>query len=326
MAKFIPRLLTFLLLAKLTVQQKLEPIVCDCGFTDENNNYWSNVWHSDFTTYQESIHLDSNYVVSTFTIPAKRENTLDRVFSKDNADILNGHLRLAVTNDNGDVKCGSISTSSESFLYGSFRANMKITAVPGTVSAFYLYKNDTSEIDMETLSVIQDPWQVYLSVKPQIYNANGSAAYETLRRYSESMNPTDDFHEYRFDWFPSAINYYLDGQLVETITTNVPSAPGRVSFNHWTDGNINYSKGPPTESAFLEISNVTVFYNSSSESSMGCSKMSAGCNVSDIVQRRILPATSLNSNYTSLYTSSSSKLQATTVSIAACILILILVQ
>lgn len=223
MAKFIPRLLTFLLLSKLTIQQKLEPITCDCGFTDENNNYWSNVWHSDFSSYQDSIHVDSNFVISTFTIPAKHENTLDRVFSKDNADILDGRLRLAVSNDNGDIKCGSISTSryglqtfvlalqamfsfiligilthhsisnapnSEEFLYGSFRANMKITAVPGTVSAFYLYKNDTSEIDMESLSAIHDPWQVYLSVKPQIYNANGSAAYETLRRYTESMNPT----------------------------------------------------------------------------------------------------------------------------------------
>jgi hypothetical protein len=111
MAKFISRLLTFLLLAKLTVQQKLEPIVCDCGFTDENNNYWSNVWHSDFSTYQDSIQVDNNYVISTFTIPAKRENALNRVFSKDNAEILDGRLRLAVTNDNGDIKCGSISTS-----------------------------------------------------------------------------------------------------------------------------------------------------------------------------------------------------------------------
>lgn len=111
MAKFIPRLLTFLLLAKLTIQQKLEPITCDCGFTDENNNYWSNVWHSDFSTYQDSIHVDSNFVISTYTIPAKHENTLSRVFSKDNADILDGRLRLAVSNDNGNIKCGSISTS-----------------------------------------------------------------------------------------------------------------------------------------------------------------------------------------------------------------------
>lgn len=111
MTKFIPRLLTFLLLAKLTIQQKLEPITCDCGFTDENNNYWSNVWHSDFSSYQDSIEIDSNYVISTYTIPSKHANTLDRVFSKSNADILDGRLRLAVSNDNGNIKCGSISTS-----------------------------------------------------------------------------------------------------------------------------------------------------------------------------------------------------------------------
>ncbi|KAH8555900.1 concanavalin A-like lectin/glucanase domain-containing protein [Umbelopsis sp. PMI_123] len=280
MAKFISRLLTLSLLAKLTLQQKLEPIVCDCGFTDENNNNWSNVWHADFSTYKDSIHVDNNYRVSSYTIPAKHVNTYDRVFSQGNTDILDGNLQLSVTNNNGDIKCGSISTSREDFLYGSFRANMKITSVPGTVAAFYLYKNDTSEIDMETLSAVHDPWKVYVSVKPQIYNSDGSAAYETLRRHVESISPTNEFHEYRFDWFPGVVNYYMDGALIETITTNVPSSPGRIVFNHWTDGNINYSQGPPEESATLEIANVTMFFNSSHGTQLSCRKMTAGCNVS----------------------------------------------
>jgi hypothetical protein len=79
----------------------------------------------------------------------------------------------------------------DDFLYGSFRAYIKTTTVPGTVAAFYLYKNDTSEIDMEALSYIQDPWKVYLSVKPQLYNSDGSASNLTLDRHVQSINPTN---------------------------------------------------------------------------------------------------------------------------------------
>jgi hypothetical protein len=67
---------------------------------------------------------------------------------------------------------------------------MKTSDIAGTVAAFYLYKNDTSEIDMEALSYKQNPWQMYLSVKPQIYNPDGSASNLTLLHYIESINPT----------------------------------------------------------------------------------------------------------------------------------------
>jgi hypothetical protein len=43
---------------------------------------------------------------------------------------------------------------------------------------------------MEALSYKQNPWQMYLSVKPQIYNPDGSASNLTLLRYIESINPT----------------------------------------------------------------------------------------------------------------------------------------
>lgn len=78
----------------------------------------------------------------------------------------------------------------DDFLYGSYRAYIKTSDIAGTVAAFYLYKNDTNEIDMEALSYKQNPWQTYLSVKPQIYNPDGSASNLTLLRYIESINPT----------------------------------------------------------------------------------------------------------------------------------------
>lgn len=54
-----------------------------------------------------------------------------------------------------------------------------------------MYKDDENEIDMETLSYLKNPAKVYVSVKPQIYNADGSASDETLRRQEVSFQPSE---------------------------------------------------------------------------------------------------------------------------------------
>jgi beta-glucanase (GH16 family) len=76
------------------------------------------------------------------------------------------------------------------FLYGTYRARIKVSDHPGTVAAFYFYHNDTSEIDMETLSRFTDPYQTYFAVKPQIYNEDGSASNLTNEKHSLLFNPT----------------------------------------------------------------------------------------------------------------------------------------
>lgn len=111
MSNFMTRLLSLLLLAKITVQQQMQPTICDCGFTDDSNNNWAGVWHADFSKYKENIDIDKNYDISTFTVSAKHANTFDRVYSKENVVIHDDALQISVTVDNGDTRCGAISTS-----------------------------------------------------------------------------------------------------------------------------------------------------------------------------------------------------------------------
>ncbi|KAG2171782.1 hypothetical protein INT43_008162, partial [Umbelopsis isabellina] len=280
MSKLVTSCLTLLFLVGLTQQQKLDPLVCDCGFTDESNMAWTDVWHADFSKYPVDIGLDNNYAIHSYTTPAKHENTIDRVYGRDNAAINNGVLELTVRNNNGVITNGALSTSRSDFLYGSFRANIQTTDVDGTVAAFYMYKDDENEIDMETLSYLKNPAKVYVSVKPQIYNADGSASEETLRRQEVSFQPSDGFHEYRFDWFPGKVEYFIDGQSIGVITTNVPQQPGKIIFNHWTDGNAHYGQGPPDRDAVLKVANLTVFFNTTSGAVPACSQMAASCSVS----------------------------------------------
>jgi hypothetical protein len=41
------------------------------------------------------------------------------------------------------------------------------------------------------------------------------------------------FHDYRTDWTPSSVKYYIDGALVRTETTVVPDDPMRAHMNFW---------------------------------------------------------------------------------------------
>src|SRR5437879_9166144 len=46
-------------------------------------------------------------------------------------------------------------------------------------------------------------------------------------------SPHAGFHYYKFVWAPGRIDYYIDGALVSTHTSDVPSAPAYIMINHW---------------------------------------------------------------------------------------------
>lgn len=59
-------------------------------------------------------------------------------------------------------------------------------------------------------------------------------------------------------------------------------------FNHWSDGNPNFSMGPPNETAKMEIMNITAFFNHSQVDSANgfntmvpasCQKTQKACSV-----------------------------------------------
>lgn len=75
-------------------------------------------------------------------------------------------------------------------MYGTYRARMKTSNVPGTVAAFFFYRNDTSEIDIESLSRFHDPYKTYFAIQPQIYD-KGAASPLTNEKHDLQFNPTE---------------------------------------------------------------------------------------------------------------------------------------
>ncbi|SAM00839.1 hypothetical protein [Absidia glauca] len=301
------KLISTLLIGTVTLaplvntQLSSSPVTCDCGFRDENSNIWSNVWYSNYQQANDGHEgsmksdptraTDKNYMVMDYSVQ-RPGSDYKRIFSKNNVNMTPQSAQLIVrSNDAGEMTSASFGTQRNDFLYGTFRSTIKMPSAPGTVAAFYHYYNDTSEIDMETLGRYTDPRLTYFAIQPQIRNEDGSASNLTHVKYPLEYDPTTDFHEYRFDWSPGSVGFYLDGQLASTIDTNIPSSPGRIMLNHWTDGNPNFSGvAPSDQDVVMEIANLTFFFNSTKDTSgPPCQVNQNPCDVQDITSGKLLP-------------------------------------
>lgn len=77
------------------------------------------------------------------------------------------------------------------------------------------------------------------------------------------FSPADDFHEYRFDWSPDAVQFYADGVLLKTMNKSIPDSPGHITLSHWSNGDPRWSGGPPDEDAVITISYFKAYFNTS---------------------------------------------------------------
>ncbi len=78
------------------------------------------------------------------------------------------------------------------------------------------------------------------------------------------FDPTAAFHEYRIDYLPGRVVFFADGAvLAEMGGAAVPSSPGHLILQHWSNGNKYWSGGPPAEDAELTVRYVKAYFNSS---------------------------------------------------------------
>ena len=47
------------------------------------------------------------------------------------------------------------------------------------------------------------------------------------------FDPTEDFHEYRFDLTPDAAHFYADGMRLQTFREGLPTDPMKLLINAW---------------------------------------------------------------------------------------------
>lgn len=141
-----------------------------------------------------------------------------------NVDVSAGNLRLklpARTTNGGEILSNSL------YGYGSYTARMKLPNAPSSITGFFLYEppDYASEIDIEIYNDSSRRMALYSTY------ADGSQTHtETL---ALPFDPTDGFHEYRFDHAPGSVKFYADGVLMKEWNDGLPQSSMRIYANAW---------------------------------------------------------------------------------------------
>ena len=184
-------------------------------------------------------------VEAAFTL-SSWSNT-NRSHSPANVTVKDGVLQLKLSaSPPGTLPvCAEIASRRSDFTYGTYRASIKMSSVPGAVVGWFTYLGrPLNEIDVEFLT--RDPRLAHFT----LHHIQTGVDHG---RKEVAFDPSAAFHEYRFDWHPDRVEYYIDGEPAAALTKQVPDMPSRLMLNHWS-GNIPTFGGPaPTEDAVMQV-------------------------------------------------------------------------
>ncbi|KAI5243314.1 concanavalin A-like lectin/glucanase [Aureobasidium subglaciale] len=221
----------------------------------------------DFTTMDT---LPDDLVASTYEVGSGPYAPYAHIFNPSNIVLTRGQpMQMIVpggqTADPLDT-C-QVVTRYNDVLYASVRTIAQASPVNGTVHGFFMYMNDTQETDVEIRT--GDPGHVHFT-NQQTHPGNGETTYAV----PAPGTLTTEFHEYRYDWLTTGTYFYIDGELVMSITRNVPSEAGWLMWNSWSNG-YAWTYGPPLQDSILQIRSVEAFFNRTSVGASSCEANSA---------------------------------------------------
>ena len=175
-----------------------------------------------------------------------------------NGDLYTGSLRGI--NKDGSVRAdgkrtGACVVTKDYFASGSYEVRMKVLPRLGTCSAlwtfFYyeayhrdpLYKGTSPCYVVNHEIDIEQPGRPGAALSEFSFNRalcntwEGENTGEYTANYVDFGYPQNDgrWHTYRFDWHtnPKKVDFYVDGALKNTCTTNIPTIAGRYWIGVW---------------------------------------------------------------------------------------------
>ncbi|KAK7418873.1 hypothetical protein QQZ08_011082 [Neonectria magnoliae] len=260
---------------------------CECGYTtgdagDGESMVFMDLLETDFTRIND-ISKNADWIRQQFNVSAENgRGEYGKSFLPNNIVVLpaegealsspDSNLGLLVSSGISDdaVPAAEIDTARRDLHWGSYRTGMKLSATNGTCAAFFWYLNDTQEIDVEFLSREFEPGKGIYPVNLVIQSMQSrEAGYDasktgTFKRVNLDFDPTDAFHEYRFDYTAGKVVFYTDSKQVAMMHGSaIPSAAGHLILQHWSNGNPKWSGGPPAKDAMLRVSYIKAYFNSS---------------------------------------------------------------
>lgn len=139
-----------------------------------------------------------------------------------NVDTANGMLRLklpAHTTDGAEIQ------SVDFYGYGSYEARIKVPGAPSSLTGFFLYQppDEANEVDIE----------IFNGGSRQIMFTYFSSGRQVSETRSLPFDPASGFHDYRFDYRPDALQFFVDGEFIEALPGGLPVPPLRLYANAW---------------------------------------------------------------------------------------------
>ena len=195
-----------------------------------------------------------------------------------NPTVSGGVLHLAVDsyNPTGFSFYGTEIFSKQTFTRGDglimdVRARLVSPLPGGIVGGMFLYQLKPGsltvhdEIDWEMLS---NDWVSNANVAQTNIYANEPLGAGTPLSYAVGAGTLADFHDYRTEWFPDHVSWFIDGVNVRTITANIPDGPMQAYLSIWVpdtawaaayNGNIQPTSNPNANLTYLmDVDSVTL--------------------------------------------------------------------
>lgn len=147
----------------------------------------------------------------------------ETTFTPNNVMIQNGVLNIKLSKD---ALSGGEIYSVDKQGYGVYEISMKLPNVPSSITGFFMYypPDFYSEIDMEIFN--DSSGKLLLTTY-----ADGKVSNE--REIQIGFDPTQDFHDYRFEYSENQIIFYVDDQLVDTFDSGILKSGMQLMINCW---------------------------------------------------------------------------------------------
>ncbi|KAI1435099.1 glycoside hydrolase family 16 protein [Xylaria sp. CBS 124048] len=142
---------------------------------------------------------------------------------------------------------GTVLASTVYVWYGTIQAKIKTSKDAGVVTAFILLSDVKDEIDYEWVGT-------ELDIAQTNYYFQGIPDYTHSGNISGLENTNTEWHEYKINWTPDKIEWYVDGNLGRTQLKsdtwnatanqwNFPQSPARVQLSVWPGGASSNAEG-----------------------------------------------------------------------------------
>ncbi|KAK5135920.1 hypothetical protein LTR08_004378 [Meristemomyces frigidus] len=279
---------------------------CQCGYLDPITD---NVYSDSILVYlNETKQVPKDvFTVDTFSNPYEkgwfvyyREGAVaENVWFEEGStwNLEPGWLSLNVSAYTPEhlVNGAQLQTVRQDIQYGTFRVFMMSPApyAGGTALTMRLEHNETSsaELDLLNMDDSTDDACVQTSTGGQDPLTAWGVNYTTLEEPQYNVGPWD-FWEYRMDWDAHQIDWYVGTNKTRTDSTlnaSLVETPAGFYLKHWSNGDVSFMQGPPTNTSAASIGWVRLFFNSSmpSTSQMNSSSCDASqlCSTEDTTLR-----------------------------------------